>query len=496
MDCLVQLKFKPEDKQELVALCQKEYRHNRSQLSMIHEFELEYTQNTALLWFIHETFIHTMLYNALREQNSEQLLLFHFVLHDICEQMKQNPYNTSIRVYCGQIMTPNEKDYFDRSINNYISNYSFLSTSINRDKVLNRLRHLSLQENYQALFIIDADPSIVAAKPFMDISKLNSFINETEILFMVGCIFRLIQVENDDDIIVIRMTLCGVNDSSLKFLFDKKKILNEYADENNEISRRSFGDIVHQLKKFNLAIQIYQHMLNALSSNDPLYCDLCRSIGHVYKDNNDPKQSRTYYRKALKHLRVSTSSDHIMFAVLCAAIGDIDCREKNFDKALEWYEKAVNELRKENAHDDRHMANFLNNMAGIYKQKKDYLASIKLFNEALAIDEKNSSCNSLNVAKSHNNIAIIHYLLKEYDQALQRFQQALRIRLLYLPEQHISIAEIYGNIGLVYETMNNLQQASIYYKKASNIYHLIYKPNHEEVIKIDNTLNQILKRLK
>ena len=47
----------------------------------------------------------------------------------------------------------------------------------------------------RVLFVIDADPQVVKSKPFADISSLSEFNNECEVLFMIGSIFRLIQIE-------------------------------------------------------------------------------------------------------------------------------------------------------------------------------------------------------------------------------------------------------------------------------------------------------------
>ncbi|CAF4398726.1 unnamed protein product, partial [Rotaria sordida] len=49
------------------------------------------------------------------------------------------------------------------------------------------------------IFEIVADPKMVGTKPFADISRHSEFPGESEILFMLGSIFRLNSVEHNDN---------------------------------------------------------------------------------------------------------------------------------------------------------------------------------------------------------------------------------------------------------------------------------------------------------
>jgi hypothetical protein len=66
------------------------------------------------------------------------------------------------------------------------------------------------------LFEIDADPQMVTTKPFADISKYSHFTNESEVLFMIGSIFRLKRIYLNDDLVwIIEMSLCSDDEYDL-----------------------------------------------------------------------------------------------------------------------------------------------------------------------------------------------------------------------------------------------------------------------------------------
>ncbi|CAF4743380.1 unnamed protein product, partial [Rotaria sp. Silwood2] len=110
---------------------------------------------------------------------------------------------------------------------------------------------------HRILFDITADPHVVKSKPFADISLLSYFKQESEILFMVGCIFRLTNIYRDDNeqIWIIQMQLAEVNDNELKKLFDELKA--DYGGGENEVDLKSVGDVLQHMGKYDSAEKIY-----------------------------------------------------------------------------------------------------------------------------------------------------------------------------------------------------------------------------------------------
>ncbi|CAF4600846.1 unnamed protein product [Rotaria sp. Silwood2] len=493
---LLRLELDPKDPRQLIDLCKTEYKSNKSQLIMIREFKNEYAPDKALFWYIRESFLYRMLNKALREQNINQLLLFRFVIRDIHKQLKENQYISPIRVYRGQFMTFSEIEYLQTSKNEYVSINTFLQANTNQDKVLELLKSSQISNyEHQALFIIDADPSISRKDPFVDISRFNSFIEETEILFMAGCIFRLIKVEKEGNIWKIHMELCGDNEPGLKRIFAYRRKIQGNENEDNEITLQTFGNVLQRMGKFDLAETIYHRLLDEVPSNDSSLADLYCSLGNANREKKNYDSSLEWYQKSLE-LRLRTQpSDFISLGNLYGSIGEAYSYNENNQKSLESYQKAIEQYQKANAEDHPHMANLYNNIASIYKRENKYPQSLKYYEKALIIDDLNSSSNHLNAAKSHNNIGIIHCYFGQLDLAMKHYQLSLSIKREILPPKHISIAHVYKNIGLVYEIQCDFEQSLTYYRKAASIYHEILPSKHPDVIQIDNTIQNVLAKL-
>jgi hypothetical protein len=219
-----------------------------------------------------------MLNKALRVQNIDLLFLFRFVIGDIYRQLKQYQYQSPIRVYRGQVMSNDELNHLRQSIGEFISINSFFPTSINWQQALGILNSSSITDDlHRVLFVIDVDPCVVTTKPFAEISSVSYFGDESEVLFMIGCTFRLIDVRrNDDQIWMIEMKLCGDEENKLKNLFDHMR--KEYGCGENEVNLRSSGDVVRRMGKFDLAEKMYHRLLKELSPDDP---SLSTCIDHL-----------------------------------------------------------------------------------------------------------------------------------------------------------------------------------------------------------------------
>ncbi|CAF1298559.1 unnamed protein product, partial [Rotaria magnacalcarata] len=110
-------------------------------------------------------------------------------------------------------------------------------------------------------------------RPFAQIDELSYYGEESEVLFMLGSIFRLSEISHDQSssslsanatMSIIRMTLCSDHDNDLKQLYDHMK--KEYDRE--ETNLLSLGDVMFDMGKFDLAEKYYRRWLSELPSND------------------------------------------------------------------------------------------------------------------------------------------------------------------------------------------------------------------------------------
>jgi tetratricopeptide (TPR) repeat protein len=497
IDVLLRMKTINTDKEQLISLCNNEYKGNATQLALVREFENDYSSGKALWWYSRESFLYKILNKALRTQNIEVLFLFRFVIGDIYRQLKQNQCKSIVRVYRGQVMSNDEVNGLRNSRDNLISINSFLSTSVNRQKALGFLYQMEISDNlHRVLFEIDADPDLVLSKPFADISKLSDYGDEQEVLFMIGCVFRLMDIRQSDDgeMWIIRMKLCGDNEHDMKKLFEHMK--KNYAGGNDEVGLLSFGTVLRGMGKFDSAEKFYRRLLDELPPNDSSLPSLYFSLGLVIMNKGDYDSSLQWFHKSLEIYIRTDPSNYVNISGTYIWIGALHLRKGNYNEALEWYNKGVALFQQ--AQDENHlnMAYLYNNIALIYENQKKYSEALDNYNKTLAIYEKHLPYDHPDFGKTHRCIGILHQSLCHYDLAIKHYNQSLQIKLKSLPASHPDIADTYEGIGSVHENKGELKQALVYYEKASTIYHQSLPPQHPNIMRITKSIQRVSSKLK
>ncbi|CAF1224302.1 unnamed protein product [Adineta ricciae] len=494
IDVLLRMKPMKGEKRELIEFCRKIYKGNETQLAIIDEFEAEYSPKSALWWYTRESFIYKILNRALRVQNIDVIFLFRFVIRDIYDKLERHHCQLSIHVYRGQVLSNDELKNLRSSIGSFLSINSFFSTTSNRQQAMQFILGSDVTSDlYRVLFVIDADPSASTAKPFADISSHSEFGHESEVLFMIGSIFRIKSIRKiDDQIWRIHMIWCDENEHDLISLFNYMK--KRYGGGDNETDLLKFGRVLRQMGKFDLAEKFYRRLLIELSSNDPLLSDLYYSLGLVLKDQKKLDSSLEYLHKSLElEVRRRPQIDRSLVQRY-NAIGNIHREKNEHDIALLWYNKGIALLEKNNERDDETMAHFYHNTALIYNEQEKYEQALKLNHKALTTWKKCLPPNHSDIGLSYNNIGNIHRHMGNYDCALEHLHKSLTIREQSLPPDHPHIAQSYQNIGTVYEDMSNFARALEYFEKAVAIRRKL--GNNDDVVRIENIIRRIRPKLK
>lgn len=487
IDCLLRMKTKLTDKNELIHFCRKLYENKPNQLNTIKEFEQNYSSDQAIWWYTRESFLYRLLNKALRIQNIDLLFLFRFFIQDIEIQLKQNQCLTSIRVYRGQLMSIGELNQLKNSVGEYISINSFFSTSLNRQTAMKFLNDYSFTNNsYKILFEIDANEKLDSTESFANISSLSFYSNEEEILFMLGSIFRLMSVKQDKNgLWIIQMILSDHNDENLKIL--SNQIKTEYNGVNEETNLLSFGNLLYQMGKYDLAEKYFHRLLYDLPNDHYDVSRCCYALGILALTNNNYDSSIQWHEKALKTL---TSNDaRVADSYNC--IGCIYQKKEDFNTALEYYNKALIIWDNSFEEDNYQIADCLNNMGCVYETQKNYSKALECHEKALIIRKKCLPKDHSDLGGSYNNIGNVYLCLEQYDLALENYKYSYEIKFKSLPSQHVSLASTLENIGLVYEQKQIFQQAFIYYERAAKIFREIFLPTHNHVIDIDESINRV-----
>ena len=297
IDCLLRLKSTQIDKNELIDCCKRQYEDNLTELNNIDEFAQVYSRDKAVWWYTRESFFYKTLNAALRTQNIHMIFLFRSFISDIYQQLKYNQSKSRLRVYRSQLMSNDELNTLKQNIGQFISINSFFSTSNQYTVAYFYLDDTtSAVDVEKVLFQIDAHPKMVTIKPFADISQHSHFTYESEVLFMIGSIFRLESIShNDNNVWIIRITLCNDNEHDLKQVLSYMK----KQTGSGETNLRTLGKIVWEMGKLDLAEKYFTRFLKELPSDNPLLIDLYEDLGKLASLREDYDISIQWHQKAL-----------------------------------------------------------------------------------------------------------------------------------------------------------------------------------------------------
>jgi tetratricopeptide (TPR) repeat protein len=294
-DCLFRLKHNKADKAELISCCKNEYADNVLELECLRKFEKDYKPDEALRWYTKDTFFYKSLNAALRKQNIHMIFLFREFISDIQQQLQKYQSSKALKVYRGQMMTREELDRLKQSVGKLISINSFFSTSTSYTNVFSFLNFSSDLE--RVLFEIKADPKMTTTKPFADITKHSDYPGEAEVLFMIGSIFRLESIDqNDKQVWIVKMTLSSDEEHGLRqvLIYMKGQI------ESGETNLRTLGKFLWKMGKFELAETYLLRLLKELESDDPLNSTLYEDLGELAALKGNFDSSVQYHQKALR----------------------------------------------------------------------------------------------------------------------------------------------------------------------------------------------------
>ncbi|CAF1984767.1 unnamed protein product [Rotaria magnacalcarata] len=497
IDVLIRVKFNESDKQKLIKRCSEEYNGNDPQISIIREFESDYVARKALWWYTRDSFLYNMLNKALRTQNTELLFLLRFLIRDIYRQLKTNQCQEKIRAYRYQPMSQDELKTLQRTIGHFISINSFFSTSARADIALRYADHSTVSNDlHRVLFVIDADFRLVKSKPFADISSLSYFSQECEILFMVGCIFRINEINwrQNEKIWVIKMQLTSDDEHDLKNLFYHLK--KEYGGDEEEVDLISYGDVLHRMGKYDLAKKVYSDFRKTCSSDDTSFSSLCFSLGLSYRESNDFDRSLRWFQKALDKKMHTDPNDHAGIGGLYCSIGNIHFEKRDYTEAKKFYEKSRGRYLRANVENHPDIASVYHGLACIHYSKKEYSDAMNYYKQSLIIQDRHLPANHPDMAMNYSSIGDIHRRLSQYSLAMECYKKSLDIREKSLPPLHPDIAASYQKIGRLFDSMKRWTEALENYQKAALIYHQALSPTHPKVIKIDKDIQRTASKLK
>ncbi|CAF3410390.1 unnamed protein product [Rotaria socialis] len=298
IDCFLRLKYSQEDRKELLDYCKDQYKGDER--NEIDDFETNYSPEHAIESYTRPSFFFRDINKAFRTKNFHKIFLFRPYIADIhhqLNQLKEKQSKNPLKVYRAQLLSKSELNHLQRCRGKLISVNSFFSTSLNKTTSQEFNNDSVTQDLERILFEIDGDPKMATTKPFANITDISCFPDESEVLFMLGSIFRLQNNPFDQDGTVwnIRMTLCSEHEHDLKDVLEQLK--NEYGI--GEIDYRILRKRLVSMRQYDLARQCYTRFLNELSERDAQRVELYEELAQLETQDHGDTSSVEWKRKAL-----------------------------------------------------------------------------------------------------------------------------------------------------------------------------------------------------
>lgn len=234
-------------KEEMIKLCRVYYPQRRSEFDHIKEFELTYTSADAIKWYTRDSIVHKTVNRALRSFDNIKLRAIAFYIRDLREQLREWRFATSLKdittVYHGLVMSQNDINRIQATpIGSLLSTNGFLSASRKREIAMafatkkqntigQPLQNVLLEINLG----VDNSPVI-----FADIGHISAFSEEGEILFDIGTVLSLQNVDYDKEVqlYIIKLSIATQNDYNL--IHQLLKLVRYQLDEQiNEDGQKS-----------------------------------------------------------------------------------------------------------------------------------------------------------------------------------------------------------------------------------------------------------------
>lgn len=493
INCLLRMRDIPTDKNELITLAEAEYKDNKTELAIIQDFEATYSSDRSLWWYTRESFLYRQLNKALRRQDIDLLFAFRFFIRDIHKQLEQHRCSSPMRVYRGQLISKKELDALKTSIGNLISIHSFISTSVDRRSALSFLYSSTPSDNFErVLFEIDANPLLDGIKPFADITSFSYFPGESEVLFMLGSILRIISIDVDErGVSTIRATLCSNNDQDVQAIFDYMK--NENGD--GDTTMLSFGIVLGKMGKLNDAEKYFRRLLKEIPPDHVDIAACYHDLGDVLEKKGDYESSLASYHKSLEIMLKTKSPNDPIIATSYNNIAAVQIKTEKYDQALESYTKALAIWRNAFGDNHPHVALCLSNLAGIYQAFGKSAEALDYLQKALSIRQHHLPADHPDMGDTHNNIGILYWTLDQLDKALEHYDLSLKIKEKCLTPYHPDVAMTLSNISLIYEQQEQFSQVLSYLQRAAHIYQQTLSPTHPNVLHVQRLIQRVTSKM-
>lgn len=472
-----------------IDMCRTEITGNQA---WINEFERDYTSGKAIWWYTRSTYLYSMLNEAFRTQNIRVLFTMNFLIRDLYRRLEELHSKAlisgTISVYRGQNM---KRSDFEHQIKNNIGGLLSITTfwSTSRDP---NVAHMFLgrqSDKAAVIFHMSVDSTLdIDRNPFADIHEESAMGDEDEVLFSVGTVFRIVQVEylDDGDIWKVSLTLTTDADEQLSLLTNQ--IVTEIS---GSTGYHRLGKLMCLMGKWDDAFEIYDILLEKIPDDDhPQLAHIHNQLGYICDKNTAFTEALDHYQQSLRY----SSANDVHTAAVYNNMGIIYFQRKDLNRALDHFQRSLEIEMRVPSPNQQNIATRLSNIGGVLKEEGKLKEALSNFERAIDIQRAHLSPIHPSMAILYNNIGTIYFEMKKYSAALFAQRKTLEIQHLSLPPNHPSLATIHCNVASTLEALGQYEEAVQHVLQAVEILRCTFPPDHPNIQGVQRGLENLLRR--
>jgi tetratricopeptide (TPR) repeat protein len=475
-------------RQELIVECCKRYANDPLELTYVDELDVEYNPERAVWWYTRPTFMYKMLNRALLTQDIDILYKMRFFIKDLHLQLEklhlqyiQTLPSNSLIVYRGLSVSDNVFTEIERNSVGLIAFNTFLSTSTERKVALS----FAMQKlQYPGIRSILFEMKINVAQcrsPFADIQQYSEVKNEKEILFSMGTVFRIRDIEKlPTNVWKVQLSLDGDEDVQLRRLTEHMRV-----ELQGSHPMFTLGRLMKTLGQYDEAERFYRTLMvetKSFSKNPTEQAKLYSDLGTIYMDRRLYSQALDYFQQSLKYTPDSAEFNGNL-GLVCQELGQ-------HEQALEHLRRAI-ELDRNAAVSPQKVAIQFNNLGTVYYKQNKFDEARQNYEKALKIRLQCLPPTHPDIAQSHSNVGAVLRAQGDYANALLSFTIALEIKSASLPADHPSLAITFNNIARTLAGQGLYEKALPNATKAVEISVKALTEHHPQTQEFMNSLESI-----
>ncbi|UJR12217.1 hypothetical protein I4U23_016394 [Adineta vaga] len=472
-------------RKQFIDKCRLYYQGNEKTLEEINDFERNYQSDLAIQWYLKKSFIYKLINKALQIKDMIQLFYLRFFITDLSNNLN-NQYEKIVEstekivnVYKQMKVSFEELNQLKENQGKLISFNGYLLTNRSRNKTLALATKPSKQ--ISVLFEIKCDIEQLNKKIlFGDISQFNQHSNEKEVLFDIGNLFYLENIQEDNQIWIIK--LIGSN--------DREKLLHNFIGNNEKNDLIVFGKLIYQMG-FHYQSRKYFEQLLIYQKNQEDICSIESCLAHASHYQGDLKRARDLYDQIYDRLMHSNPPKIKESAYILNQIGHILQLQTKYDESKQFYEKSLEIREKYCSIDHPDIAQSLISIGNLLFIRQKYPEALDNFQRALKIQEKSLPNHFTDYVITLNLIGNLLLKQRKSNDALKIFQKALKIQEDNHTNEYPDQIETLNNIATSYEKSNIPRMALKHYKQILTIQQKYLSPQNQDRINTETNIQRV-----